>query len=91
MNESTAIAKDADPVRRPLTQLVERRDGDRVEMLTAAQAQRYDLMVEAVRALLEARVERPDTNWVPEMAPLNKRERRGVLADAYRKAQELEA
>lgn len=91
MDETVKLAKDVDPVRRPLSQLVERRDGDRTEMLTAAQAARYDLMVEATRALLEVRVERPDTNWVPEMAPLNKRERRGVLAEAFRRAKELEA
>jgi hypothetical protein len=74
---------------KPVEKVLERRDGDRVEMLTPAQAQRYDLMCQAVTALLEARVEEPATMWVAEMAPLDKRERRGVLADAARKAREL--
>lgn len=77
--------------RKPLVKLVERRDGDRVEMLTPSQAKRYDLMCEAVTALLEARVAKPGTLWVAEMAPLTKLERRGVLNDAERKARELRA
>ena len=75
--------------KRRVEKVVERRDGERVEMLTASQAQRYDLMTGAVTALLEARVERPETTWVPEMAPLTQLERRGVLADAARKAREI--
>jgi hypothetical protein len=74
-----------------IAKVVERSDGDRTELLTPAQAQRYDLMCAAVTALLEARVEQPDTMWVAEMAPLDKRERRGVLADAARKAREFGA
>jgi hypothetical protein len=92
MNQRRVLIVDeplARPLRPRLEPVVERRDGDRTELLTPAQAQRYDLMVAAVAALLEARVEQPETMWVPEMAPLDKRERRGVLADAHRRAQEL--